>query len=310
MNILALLELPEAAAAELAKRPEVTIIQAADYRPETAGEIDVIYGWGEPAAELIAGFNRVRFVQSTSAGVDYMPLARFEELGIQLANTSGIHAAPIAESVVGMALAFARGLVPVATEWDGQTRRKSMWELAGQTAVIFGTGHIGTAIAQKLGALGMTVNGVSQHGRPVAGFEEVGTDADAMALAQAADLVVNVMPLTPATHHFFDAAFFAELTRRPLFVNVGRGASVDTNALVQALATGQLRGAALDVVENEPLASDDPLWQTPGLLLTPHVSGTVAHLREKAFAILWPNVLGLLDTGAIVKNVVDLAAGY
>nr|WP_246287411.1 NAD(P)-dependent oxidoreductase [Lacticaseibacillus absianus] len=306
---MTLFDLPADAEKTLTQHPELTVIRQADYRSEMGPTIDAILGWDDRAAAILAAPNHVRFIQAVSAGVDYLPLATLAQQGIILANTSGIHAAPIAASVLGATLAFARGLFPIATSWDGQARRAAMFELTGERAAVFGTGHIGQAIARQLGQQGMTVIGVNRRGRETPGFAEVTTAADLTPIHNAR-VIVNVMPLTPATQHFFDAAFWADLTAAPVFINVGRGPSVDTDALLAALRTGQLTGAALDVFEQEPLPAGSPLWHTPNLLLTPHVSGTVTHLRQAVAEIFLPNVLSLDATGAIVKNQVDLATGY
>ena len=310
MNILALYGLPSSATDDFAKHPDWHVISKAAYTKDQAENIDVILGWDAVGAELIAGPNHVKFVQAMSAGVDYLPLTQFQQQGIQLANTSGIHAEPIAQSTLAMVLAFARGLVPFARQWDNDARRPEMWLPAGKTAVIFGTGHIGRVIARRLNQQGMTVWGISRHGNAAEGFAKVGTDEQAVAFAAGADVLINVMPLTAATQHFFNASFFNGLKQAPLFVNVGRGQTVDTVALRNALHAGRISGAALDVFEQEPLPSTDPLWQEPRVLITPHISGTVPHLREAVYQIFKPNLEALAATGQIVKNRVDLTAGY
>lgn len=310
MNILTLFALPDGAKADFAAHPDWHVISKAAYTPDQAETIDVILGWDETGAALIAGPNQVKFVQTMSAGVDYLPLADLARQNIQLANTAGIHAEPIAASTLASVLAFARGLFPQVRQWDGAARREKMWLPAGKTAVVFGTGHIGRAIARRLNQQGMIVWGISRHGERAEGFAKVGTDADAADFAAQADVLINVMPLTAATAHFFDAKFFSSLQGKPLFINVGRGGTVDTVALRNALHAGRIEGAALDVFEQEPLPADDPLWQEPQVLITPHISGTVPHLRQAVYQIFKPNLEALAATGQIVKNQVDLSAGY
>ncbi|MCI1894681.1 MAG: 3-phosphoglycerate dehydrogenase [Lactobacillus sp.] len=308
MKVLTLFALPAAAQAQLPAN--VTLISQADYTPDQASQIDVILGWNQIAQTILDGPNRLKFVQTVSAGVDYLPLAQLEVQGVVVANTSGIHAGPIASSTLAMILAFARGLFPVAHTWDNEQRRGQLWSLDGGKAVIFGTGHIGQAIAKQLTAQGMQVYGISRHGAPVRGFVEVGTDQTATAWAKDAQVLVNVMPLTASTTHFFNAAFFGQLEAAPLLVNVGRGESVDTAAMLAALHAGQLRGAALDVFETEPLPADSPLWQEQQVLITPHISGTVPHLRAAVADIFLPNLSAFAASGEIIKNQVDLTAGY
>lgn len=315
MNILTLFSLNGEDSATVNADGRFTLIPAAAFDPvRQAGSIDVILGWGSAGHEILNRTNHVRFIQAMSAGVDYLPLQQIAREHIQLANTSGIHAVPIAEHVLGSVLSFARGLRPTAplsaTEWLDNARREAIWTAAGKTALIYGTGHIGQAIAAALHGIGMHVNGISRRGAAKPHFDRIGTDADSTDFARVADVIVNVMPLTGETRHFFDARYFTALPQKPLFINVGRGASVDQKALVAALEAGRLRGAALDVFEVEPLPTNDPLWQMPNVLVTPHLSGTVPNLRHQVFEIFWPNLLSLAAGQGLVKNEVDLSQGY
>lgn len=304
MNILLLFGLPdEILNAAQHAHPQWHFISKSDYQPTQAGTIDVILGWNATAAEIIAQPNRVRLVQTMSAGVDYLPLAELREQGILVANTSGIHAEPIAEYVLAGVLAFARGLFPVVTNWQ---QPLSQFALAESQAVVFGTGHIGTAIAKHLHQFGVQVIGVDRHGEPKPEFDQVTTDAQ---IAAKADIIVNVMPLTPQTQHYFNREFFSQLKRQPLFINAGRGPSVDEAALIAALAH-QLEGAVLDVFETEPLPETSPLWQMPNVWLTPHVAGDVAHLRQQVAEIFLPNVASLEATGHLRDHQVNLSTGY
>lgn len=229
-------------------------------------------------------------------------------------NTSGILAEPIAEYVLGVLFTNCRGISPPVRAgrlmWTFRLTRPHMTLLKGTTADFFGTGHIGDSIANKLHALGLHTLGVSAHGRPAAGFEEVVTDEYAHTAETNADILINALPLTSATQHFYNTEFFSGLTKLPLFINIGRGASVDTPALVLALLTQQLRAAALDVVDPEPLPTDSPLWDMGHVLLTPHISGTVPHLRELVFKIFNDNHSSLIDSGLLARLTVDLSRGY
>ncbi|WP_125703396.1 NAD(P)-dependent oxidoreductase [Lacticaseibacillus daqingensis] len=310
MNILTRFGLPDGIDAQLAEHPQLHFITKSDYTASMAPTIDVILGWDDTAAAILAGPNRVRFIQTVSAGVDYLPLAQLAAQGTILANTSGIHAVPIAQSTLAATLAFARGLFPIAKTWDNADRRARQFTLTGETAIVYGTGHVGQAIAQALATQGMRVVGVSRRGVAVAPFAAVYTTPQAGGEVAQARVLVNIMPLTAQTTHYFDHDFFSQPMAQPLFINVGRGPSVATDELLAALADGRVSGAALDVFEQEPLPDDSALWQQPNVLITPHISGTVPHLRQAVFEIFWPNLLSLEATGTILKNQVDLAAGY
>lgn len=315
MKVLDLMGIPAPEKEKITALPNVQV-ESADYLAQHGlADITVIFGWNKQAAALLPENTSVRFVQSFSAGVDYFPLTTLQSKNILLANTSGIHARPIAESVLAYILAFARGVAASSQRtpadfWASDDLRASVFTLPGKTALIYGTGHIGRAIAEVLARQGMTVNGISHHGEPVAPFATVGRDSDSLALAKAADVIANIMPLTAETHHFFNDAFFNDLTGAPLFINVGRGPSVDTKALVAALHNGRLGGAALDVFEQEPLPADSPLWQAPHLLMTPHISGAFAGIYAAAADILYQNLAQFVQDGTLAENQVDLQQGY
>lgn len=305
MNILLLFGLADDVIAQAKQdHPTWHFISKADYQPDLAPTIDVILGWDAIGADIIAQPNRVKFVQAMSAGVDYLPLADLAEQHIQLANVSGIHAEVIAEYVIAGILGFAHGLFPVMTSWQRQTDR--LWSLQDAQAVIYGTGRIGSVIAKHLHHFGVQVIGVDRHGVAKPEFDQVTTE---QAIAKHADIIVNVMPLTEATHQYFDADFFNQLKQKPLFVNVGRGPSVDEAALVQAL-DHQLKGAVLDVFNVEPLPDSSPLWQLPNVWLTPHIAGQVTHLRKQVADIFLPNVAQLEADGTLNSHQVNLSLGY
>ncbi|MFT8411454.1 MAG: NAD(P)-dependent oxidoreductase [Schleiferilactobacillus perolens] len=314
MRILDLMGLSGAAVEELTAIG-TQIVHRSDLKNDDLTGITAIFGWQRDLAPALATANDLRFIQSYSAGVDYFPLDVLRAKHILLANTSGIHAIPIAESTVGYILAFARGIFASSKKtptnfWDQQGIRSNMFTLTNKTAVIFGTGHIGQKIAEALAAFGVTVLGISHHGRPVAPFAEVGTDQQSAEFAHRADFIINIMPLTPATKGFFNQSFFAPLTRQPFFINVGRGPSVVTADLVAALKNGKLRGAALDVYEQEPLPANSPLWDLPNVLMTPHVSGNFAEMNDAASEIFTNNVQQFLQDETLAQNEVDLSQGY
>ncbi|WP_125707944.1 NAD(P)-dependent oxidoreductase [Lacticaseibacillus porcinae] len=305
MNILMLFGLRDDTVQQAqSEHPTWHFIAKDDYQPEMAPTIDVIVGWNAIGDAIIAGPNQVKFVQAMSAGVDYLPLAEFAKQHIQLANVSGIHAEAIAEYVTAGVLSFARGMFPISTQWDHHP--ENQWELQEAKAVVYGTGHIGSAIAKHLQQFGVQVTGVDRHGIAKPPFDHVTTEKSA---AIKADIIVNVMPLTAATHQYFDANFFDQLQNRPLFINVGRGPSVDEAALLKAL-DHQLKGAVLDVFTKEPLPQDSPFWTQPKVWMTPHISGLVTHLRVKVAAIFLPNVESLEQTGTLNSHQVNLSAGY
>lgn len=315
LKLLNLFELSSANRKQLAQIPDLEIIDPEQVTPSLITKISAIYGWNQLGTEVLNQSTQLRFVQSNSAGVDYLPLKTFKQKGILLANVSGIHAEPISETVIAYVLAFVRGVLESEhakqqSKWIGDQIRPTITTLHQKVAAIYGTGHIGQEIANKLKVFGVKTIGISRHGHPAAIFDQVFTDHDAIKATEAADIIINIMPLTEQTHHFFDRSFFETLTNQPLFINVGRGPSVDTEALVSALQAGKLSGAGLDVYEQEPLATDSPLWGMANVIMTPHISGGFVEYGDAAFAILRENLQSILKNDRVARNQVDLSEGY
>jgi phosphoglycerate dehydrogenase-like enzyme len=220
-----------------------------------------------PLLDLLGrGGGRLRVIQTTSAGVDWL-IGHVPE-HVVVCNARGVFDGPLAEWAVGAILAMQRGLVDSR---DAQARRE--WttlepdELAGRRVVILGMGSIGTAIADRLRPFGVELVGVGRTARPgirgLADLDEVLPDAD---------ILVDILPLTTETRGLLDARRLGLLPDGALVVNAGRGPTIDTAALLDELRSGRLR-AALDVTDPEPLPADHPLWELPNVLITPHMAG-------------------------------------
>jgi phosphoglycerate dehydrogenase-like enzyme len=221
----------------------------------------------EPLLEVLAGGGgRLRVIQTTSAGVDWL-IGRVPE-HVMVCNARGVYDAPLAEWVVGAILAMQRGLVQAR---DAQARHEWSFieppELSGQRVVILGLGSIGTAIADRLRPFGVDVIGVGRTAR-----DGVRGLADLDEVLPSAEILVNMLPLTGETWGLLDKRRLSLLPDGALVVNGGRGRTMETGALVEELRTGRIR-AALDVTDPEPLPPDHPLWGLPNVLITPHMAG-------------------------------------
>jgi phosphoglycerate dehydrogenase-like enzyme len=247
---------------------------------------------GLPAA--LPDLASLRVVQLLSAGTDWIdahvpPWAT-------LCNARGARDVPVAEWVVGALLGATSGLLDFARrrEWRYERPR----ELLGMRVLILGMGSIGEAVRARLEPLGAHVVGVASRPRP--GVHGIGELA---ALLAGADALVVLAPLTDATRGLLDAALLAELPDGALVVNAGRGAVLDTDALLAELHAGRLR-AVLDVVDPEPLPADHPLWSAPGVLaITPHLSGD-SDAAEARAARLAGQQLARFVAGEPLKHVV------
>jgi phosphoglycerate dehydrogenase-like enzyme len=271
--------------------PDVPLRRALEPLPEGVQLV------GEPAPEvemlivglefadrlpgLIDALPGLRVVQSLNAGVDW--LLPMVPQGVVVCRAVGVHDGPVAEWVIAAMLTMQR-LIPSFIEnqqratWDRSAGDAStVNDLEGQNVLIVGYGSIGRALAARLTPFGAKVIGIAKHAR-----EDTKPLSALPALLAQADVVVDLLPLTPDTEKFVNAAFLAGMKPGALFINAGRGRTVDTDALLQALGDGRLR-AALDVTDPEPLQSDHPLWHERNVLITPHIAGAVGRWQERGY---------------------------
>jgi phosphoglycerate dehydrogenase-like enzyme len=269
------------------------------------------------SAELLAAGPGIRWIQSYSAGVERcVALPALRERDILLTNMQRVAGPVMAEHVMAMMLAWARGLhfyIPerMAGRWTREMPPPGrMLTLEGKTVLVVGLGGIGVEVARRAHALGMRVIATRASGRAGPEFVNyVGLPDELLKLAGQADFVVNTVPLTPATTGMFDAKFFAAVKHGAFLVNVGRGGSVVQDELIAALRRGQLGGAGLDVTDPEPLPADSPLWSMQNVILTPHVSANSDVGDEARFAIGIENLRRYV-AGEKMLSVVDVAKGY
>lgn len=264
---------------------------------------------------LVPGFeyHRLKWIHCLGAGVDgvikYLP----GDADTLLTRTVG----PFGEKIAEYCLSYMLRDLQWHTAFERQQARRA-WQtlvprnLAGQRVVVFGTGAIGRRVAQVLSFLGASVVGVSRRGEQNVHFTRVWSIDDVLNRSTASpiscvDWIINTMPLTSATRNLFEDKFFAACQGAAL-INVGRGESVDNEALLRALDAGRIRCAILDVFEEEPLPTDSPLWRRQDIFITPHISA-VTTAREAADCLL--STLAEIERGsARPSNQVDFQAGY
>jgi phosphoglycerate dehydrogenase-like enzyme len=296
--------------------PRIQVVAEHEFRarPAWLDEADVLYT-RHMAPERVAAAQRLRWVQTFGAGVEWLltpNLRRREELVVT--NSSGIHAQPIAEHVFGLVLMFARQLhravrQQAARKWDGATLQAGVSSLHGATLGIVGLGAIGRRIATIAGAFGMRVTALKRTAESAPGVERVFGPGQLVPFLKEAEYIVNTLPLTPQTKGYFGPQEFAAMRSDAVFINIGRGPTVRSDALLQALHSGGIAGAALDVTDPEPLPADHPLWAMDNVILTPHYAGAHPGYVQRASAIFLEN-LARFVAGAELTNVVDKQAGY
>jgi len=294
-------------------------------------DAEIYLGYGI-AADLLRGGRRLEWVHSGAAGVGGSLTPEMMASPVRFTNSAGIHAEPMAETVLGMILFFGRGLDFAV---DGKAR--GVWstdpyyvagaplrELPDTTVGLVGFGGIGREIARRLAGLGARVVAVKRtppaageaNLTSVRGREELGDAIELRhgpeglaAVLRESDVVVLCAPETRETRGLMDAAALRRMKDGALIVNVGRGKLLDEDALVDELKAGRLRGAGLDVFSKEPLAEGHPLWGMPNVLITPHVSAVTRGFWRRETDLITENVRRYL-VGEALLNLVDKSAGY
>lgn len=313
---------PEALARLRAVAPGVELVPAANAAAAAAAAAGADAVIGHCSREIVAaGGKGLRWIQVGHAGVERyvgIPELAGPNPPIALTNAQRLYGPEIADHTLAMILAVTRNLrtsIPAQSgERPWETMRQGdesrMTELKGKVALVAGLGGIGTEVAKRLHGCGMTV--LATRNRPSERppfVHRLGLSADTRAMAAEADLVVNCLPLTKETQGLFDAAFFASLKKGAIFASVGRGKSTDTAALVAALESGHLGGAALDVTDPEPLPPGHALWKMPNVVVTPHNSAASDKEEERLFSLYRENLRRFV-AGEPLLSVVSLERGY
>ena len=282
-----------------------------DASPEAFQNAEIIFG--NPAPEQLHGAAKLRWIQLCSAGSDRYTNDALPN-GVCLTNASGAYGPSIGEYMLCTVMGLMLGLPALRDnqrlhQWkhEGKVRH-----IAGSVALSVGFGDIGREFAKRYHALGGHVIGVKRTpGIKPDYADELHTSADLEKLLPRADVVALSLPATDKTRHLFGREEFSKMKDGAFFVNVGRGSAVNTDELNEALRSGKLGGAALDVTDPEPLPADHPLWDAPNTIITPHVAGgwSAPENFERVMDIFVDN-LGRYLRGEPMKNRVNPVRGY
>ncbi len=313
MKILLPTTVPEAPALPAGLGVELVSYDPAEPVANDHLDAEGLVVWGNPRTQLADSarrLTRLRWVQDLSAGTDVVQSAGFTTHAT-ITSGRGLHDGPVAEHALALILAATRRLDLMATahrehRWAQELggvqqpgRFPGLASLDGKNVTIWGFGSIGRTLAHHLAALGAVVTGIATHAGTRDGFPVV-TDADLEQVLPGTDLLVAILPATESTRHVIGAAVFAALPDHAWVVNVGRGATLDQVALTAALHSGAVAGAALDVVETEPLPASSPLWDAPRTFITPHAAGG----RPRGAGELLAHNIEALVNGSELRNVV------
>ncbi len=299
-----------------AEVPEARVVVAEDAETAAREIVDAEAAFGWLGADLLSKATRLRWLQAPqaapAAGYYYPELIAHP---LAVTNFREIFNDHISAHIMSFVLAFARGLhvyIPqqLRREWKKPTEDLGVVHLPEATALIVGVGGIGAETARLLSAFGVTVLATdARRASPPAGVSELHPPEALDTLLPRADFVILTVPHTPATEGFFNRDRFAKMKRSAFFINIGRGMTTKLDDLVEALRTGTIAGAALDVYEQEPLPADHPLWTMPNVLMTPHMAGYGPYLNDRRFQIMVDNCRSFA-AGRELRNKVDKAGWF
>jgi len=253
--------------------------------------IRTIAGRAFIAKDYIMSQKNLRWIHGLTAGVEGVTGSEIAKIpNLILSNSTGIHGVPISEHVLGVMIYHYHGY-----ERNRVNQQNHRWErffvseLSEKTLSILGMGNIAGEIAKRAKAFGMTVLGVKRTVQAIENVDEVFPPERMDEAIARADTLVMLLPETDKTARIMDAEKFALMKDDAFFINVGRASTVETDALIDALKSGKLSGAALDVFDTEPLPADHPIWDVENVFITTHMSSISPHYMQRAFKVFQDN---------------------
>jgi len=314
MNVLLRMNLIEPLVDEIRRVDEKVRVIRVDSEEEALAvmpEIEVVCG--EITRNLFARRRKLAWIQSWGAGVDGLLYPELVESDVVLCSAKGFVGVHLADHAMALLLALTRGIHTAIRNpgWDPRWPiRDASWELVDRTMGIMGLGGTGRELARRAAAFGMRVVAVDPEDVEVPPEVEACWGMDRFhALLEQSDVVAVCAPLTAETEGLFDRAAFARMPDHALLINVTRGRIVDETALLEALEGKQIGGAGLDVVPQEPLPGDHPLWKMENVVITPHTAGGSPNRDGRCVALFCENLRRYLD-GRPLTSVIDKRKGY
>ena len=276
---------------------------------ERLPEAEVLIAHRFPVEALNAAA-KLRWIQITSAGTEFLEPARGQLAQVIVTNGRGLHAAPIADYVMTTAVMLQSGFAQFIRDQAAKRwHRRPVPMLSGKTLGIVGLGSIGREIARRAAASGMDVVGVRKSGAPMDGVRRVFAPDRLHAFLACCDFVVLAVPATESTRALLGEAEFEAMKRSAYVINIARGTVIDEPAMIGALRAGTIAGACLDVFVVEPLPAESPLWTLSNVIVTPHIAGMRSDYEERLIDIFVDN-LARFERGEPLHNRVELERGY
>lgn len=261
---------------------------AAEAMGRSGGCVDILIGLAPHLDDaLLASMPDLKWVHALTTGVDNLLASGSLDPGVFISNSNGLHGPQMSELAILLMLSSLRDFPRML-----QNQRNHRWQrwpqplLDKKTACIVGLGSIAETLAVRCLSFGMTLTGVSDGRQSAPGFTNVFPSKELATAVSQADFLIVLVPYSRQTHHIIDNTVIAAMRPDAILINLSRGGCVDESAMQQHLQAGNLRAAALDVFAQEPLPEDSPLWDTPGLTITPHIGGMSDTYREQVLPIV------------------------
>jgi len=301
------------------KFPDIEFVQLETYEqlPQELTETDVFVGWSLRPDQFLTA-TKLKWIHSPAAAVHQLMFPELIRSQVRLTNSTGVHGPVVAEHAIAVMLALAKR-IPQAMQyqmkrtwaqellWKEQPRPR---EVAGDTVLVVGMGSIGREFTSRAKALGMKVLAIRENpGKGTDGADAVFAPAKLDELLPQVGYVLLCTPVTEATTRMIDGARLGKMKPDAYLINVARGSLVDEPALIEALQSRRIAGAALDVFEKEPLPADSPFWSLDNLLITPHTAAVTERLWQRHYDLIVENLHRFLAAKPLL-NEVDKHRGY
>ena len=263
-----------------------------DVLPQGFETVEGIIGNGLFLHHNIQQFQKLRYIQLTSAGFDRVPMDYIREHKIKLYNARGVYSIPMAEfAVCGVLQLLKKSKALMQSQQNREWKKqRELGELYRKTVCVMGCGSVGTEVAKRFSAFGCKVIGVDLFPREDAHYQSIYPLDRMEQVLGKSDMVVLTLPLTEQTKHLINAAVFEKMQKGTILVNIARGSIVDTEAMINALNARVIAGAVLDVFEEEPLCVTSPLWDMENVIITPHNSFAGEGNGERLWQIIKNNL--------------------
>ena len=291
---------------------DISVIDEREIRySDDLKDIEVLVCYNPFQTLDITKMKSLKWIQLSSAGADQLPLDYVKESGIIVTNNKGGYSIPMGEWIVLKILELLKHSVKLYNN-----QRNKVWkmdttvlELYGKTIGFVGTGSIASEAAKRLNGFGVKILGVNTKGKPVEFFDECFDSKNMNKMLSVCDFVVITIPYTNETHHLINEERFKNMKDGVWIINVARGSIIEEKALIRNIEEGKIGGAALDVVEKEPLDKNSPLWKFPNVIITPHNSWISEMRNTRRLHLIYDNMSNYVS-GRKLINLVTLDKGY